>query len=93
MVYTNQYLFPWHVNRNIVRNEKLSEQHKTTAGYFVKHENKWVLVNQTLTSLRDVTEQVDIPIGGFVELSQGKKILFSNEEGGRLALVTLVGAD
>lgn len=91
MVYTNQYLFPWHVNRNILRNEKLTEADKVPAGYFVKHNDKWVLVNQTLTSLRDVTEQADIPIGGFVELIAGKKILFSNEEGGRVALVTIVG--
>lgn len=89
MVYNDQYLFQWHVNRNIVRNEKLAPQHKVPVGYFTFFNGKWVLVNQKLTSLKDLTEDKEIPIGTMVELTHGKKILLSNEEGGRVIMVTM----
>lgn len=89
MVYHNQYLFQWHVNRNIARNEKLTDEQKVPVGYFTFHNNKWVLVNQKLTSLVDKTDNVDIPIGAMVELTHGKQLLLSKEEGGRVVLITL----
>ncbi len=89
MVYHDQYLFSWHVNNNVIRNERLTEPQKKPVGYFKLMGDKWIFVNQTLTSLKDVSENIDIPIGGTVELSEGKKILLSKEDGGRLVFVTL----
>jgi serine/threonine protein kinase len=89
MVYNDQYLFEWHVNRNIARNEKLTPLQKVPVGYFTFFNDKWVLVNQKLTSLKDLTEHKEIPIGTMVELTHGKKILLSNEEGGRVIVVTM----
>lgn len=89
MVYHNQYLFKWHVSKNIIRNETLTEEDKIPVGYFTFHQNKWVLVNQSLKGMKDLTEQKDIPINSMVELTNGKKILLSNEEGGRLLYITL----
>jgi hypothetical protein len=89
MTYHNQYLFQWHVNRNIVRNERLSSAMKVPVGYFTFHENKWVFVNQQLTTLKDVTEDKMIPIGSMVDITDGKKLLLSSEEGGRVAVVTM----
>ena len=89
VIYPNQYLYQWHVNRNLIRNEKLTAAEKVPVGYFVFHNEKWLLVNQTLSSLKDVTENVTIPIGGFVELLNDKKLLFSDEEGGRVALISI----
>ncbi|MDQ0109442.1 serine/threonine protein kinase [Chitinophaga terrae (ex Kim and Jung 2007)] len=89
MVYNNQYLFQWHANRNVVRNERTSEEQKIPVGYFVFHQQQWVLVNQRLTSLKDLTEDKEIPIGGMVALTDGKKLLLSREEGGRVVIVTL----
>ena len=89
MVYHNQYLFQWHVNRNVVRNEKLSAEEKIPVGYFTFYQNKWVLVNQKLPSLKDLTEKRDIPIGTMVEITDGKRLLLSNEEGGRVVLITM----
>ncbi|MEJ7912881.1 MAG: kinase [Chitinophagaceae bacterium] len=89
MVYHNQYLYGWHVNRHIVRNEKLTADQKVPMGYFTFHQNKWVLVNQKLSSLKDLTEDKEIPIGTMVELTDGKKLLLSNEEGGRVVVVTM----
>ncbi len=90
MVYHNQYLFKWHISRNVIRNENLSEQDKKPLGYFTFHNKKWVLVNTGVTGMRDLTEQKDIPVNSMVELTDGKKILLSNEEGGRLMLIKLV---
>jgi hypothetical protein len=89
MVYNNQYLFQWHVNRNVVRNERLTPGQKVPVGYFTVHNGKWVLVNQKLQSLKDLTEDKDIAIGTMVELTDGKKLLLSNEEGGRVVTVTM----
>jgi serine/threonine protein kinase len=89
MVYNNQYLFKWHVNRNVVRNERIAEADKIPVGYFTFYNDAWVLVNQKLNSLKDVTENKDIPVGSMVELADGKKILLSNEDGGRLVLITM----
>ena len=89
MVYNNQYLFQWHVNRNVIRNEKLTVEQKVPVGYFTFFNNKWVLVNQKLTSLKDVTDDKEIPIGTMVELTDGKKILLSREDGGRVVVITM----
>lgn len=89
MVYNNQYIFQWHVNRNVVRNEKLTAEQKVPVGYFTFYQGKWVLVNQKLTSLKDLTEDKDIPVGTMVELTDGKRLLLSNEEGGRVVTVTI----
>lgn len=89
MVYNNQYLFQWHANRNIIRNERLTAAQKVPVGYFVFHQGKWVLVNQQLTSLKDLTEDKEIPIGSMVELTDGKRLLLSREEGGRVVIITI----
>ncbi|MCW3093035.1 MAG: putative protein kinase [Ferruginibacter sp.] len=89
MVYNNQYLFQWHVNRNITRNEKLTAEQKVPVGYFTFYHNKWVLVNQKLDSLKDLTEDKIIPINEMVELTDGKKLLLSKEDGGRVVTITM----
>jgi serine/threonine protein kinase len=89
MVYHNQYLFQWHVNRHVIRNEKLTAEQKVPVGYFTYHQDRWVFVNQKLTSLKDLTEDKEVPIGTMMDLTDGKKILLSNEEGGRVIVVTM----
>ena len=90
MVYHNQYLYQWHVNRNIYPNERLTDLEKKPVGYFVFHQNRWQLVNQAMTLLRDLTEGKDIPVNSMVELTDNKQLLLSSEEGGRLIVVQLV---
>lgn len=89
MVYNNQYLFQWHVNRNVLRNEKLTAEQKVPVGYFTFYQGKWVLVNQKLDSLRDLTADADVPVGAMVEITDGKRLLLSKEEGGRVVLITM----
>jgi hypothetical protein len=84
------YLYQWHVNRNISPNERLTDEQKKPVGYFVFHNNKWILINQRLNELEDKTNNESISIGSPVELSDGKQILLSKSEGGRLIIVQLV---
>lgn len=90
MVYHNQYLFKWHVSKKIIRNESLTATDKKPVGYFTFFQNKWVLVNQSLPNMKDVTENKAVPVNSMVELTDGKKIILSDEEGGRLMYVTLI---
>ena len=90
MVYKDQYLFQWHVSQKIIRNERLTDAQKKPVGYFTIHNGKWVLVNQTLTSLVDKTENLAVPINSMVELTNGKQLVLSKEEGGRVVVITLV---
>ncbi len=93
MVYTNQSLFQWHTNRNVVPNERITDEQKKREGYFVLHNNVWYLVNECMSGLMDVTQPNNkkiIPVGGKVELTEGKQLLFSKQDGGRLAVVQLV---
>ncbi|MGH8591638.1 MAG: helix-hairpin-helix domain-containing protein [Gammaproteobacteria bacterium] len=92
MVYTNQSLFPWHVNRNIFPNERLTPDQKKRVGYFVFHAEAWWLVNERMPDLSDVTTKAPIPVGGKVELKDGQQLLLSKEEGGRLVMVQMVEA-
>ena len=89
MVCHNQYLFQWHVNRNIVRNEKLTTEQKVPVAYFTFHHGKWVLVNQKLHSLKDLTEDREIPPGTMVDITDGKRLLLSKDDGGRIVLITM----
>ena len=89
VVYSNATLHKWHSNRKVIRNEKLTDAQKQRVGYFSFFNGKWVLVNEKLSSLKDVTEDKLIPIGATVVLTNEKKLLLSKEEGGRLAIVSI----
>lgn len=90
MVYTNQSLFPWHVNRNVFPNERLSADQKRRVGYFILHNGTWWMVNENLPDLMDADTKVNIPIGDKVELKDNLKLLLSRQDGGRLVIVQMV---
>jgi hypothetical protein len=72
-----------------VRNEKLTSEQKVPVGYFTYHDNKWVLVNQKLPSLKDLTNDKEIGIGTMVDITDGKRLLLSAEDGGRVVVATI----
>ncbi len=90
MVYNKQLLYSWHVNRFINANEKTTAEQKKPVGDFHFHNDKWILVNRSLPEMYDKDEDKRIGIGEAVVLSEGKKILLSKEDGGRLIIVQLV---
>ena len=75
MVYSNQSLFPWHIDRTIVPNERLSDQHKSRVGYFVLHQQRWFLVNERMPGLKDASTGEEIALGDKVELKEGLQLL------------------
>lgn len=52
--------------------------------------DQWILINRRLPDMRDITDNKDIPIGGFVPLTDGRQILLDKSQGGRLVVVQLV---
>lgn len=90
MVYNKQLLYLWHVNRFVNPNEKTTPEQKTPVGDFHFHNGKWILINRKLTSMYDKDIDKKIEIGEAVELTEGKKILLSKEDGGRLIIVQLI---
>ncbi|MDR3323044.1 MAG: kinase [Zoogloeaceae bacterium] len=91
MVYSGQSVFPWHVNRLTIPNERLSADRTRRVGYFVLHNGEWYFVNETLPGLRDVRNNKIIAVGDKLRLEDGAQILFSPENGGRLCVVQMVG--
>lgn len=90
MVYSNQSLFPWHIDRDISPNERLAEPQKKRVGYFVLHQHVWYLVNENMPDLMDVATKTSIPPGGKVQLTDGLQLLLSRAAGGRLVVVQMV---
>jgi serine/threonine protein kinase len=90
MVYSNQYIYQWHINKNISPNERLTADQKKPVGYFVFHNDKWVLVNQAIPGLKDMDTDQEVPVGQMLEIKDAQKILLSKEEGGRLIIVQMV---
>ena len=90
MVYRDQSLFPYHINRQIVPNERLADEHRKRVGYFIKHQGKWLLVNENMPDLMNVANKRSVPPGEHIELSDGLQLLCSNEPGGRVFAVQLV---
>ena len=90
MVYDKQSLYQWHVNRFVTPNEKLKPQDKKPVGDFHFYKGRWILINRSLNNLYDKDKNIKIEKGQYVELTDGKKILLSTENGGRLIIVQLV---
>lgn len=90
MVYDNQCLHIWHINKLTTPEERfLNENYAPVANFYFSN-GKWNLRNIRLDSLYDKDFNTKIEIGQSVELSEGKKILLSTEVGGRLIIVQLV---
>lgn len=91
MVYSEQSLFKWHIDRTISPNEKIKDADKKRVGYFVFHNNNWYLVNENMPDAYDAKENKPIPINrkGFL-LTDGAQILFSKGENGFLGYISMV---
>lgn len=90
MVYSNQSLFPWHINRTITPNERLPADQRRRVGYFVQHQNRWLLINEAMRDLTDATTGEAIPCGSRVELQNDLKLLTGTGQGSRLLYIQLV---
>ncbi|NEO27576.1 MAG: serine/threonine protein kinase [Kamptonema sp. SIO4C4] len=82
-LYDSCSLYPWHIFDNHSPSETAN---RTPQAYCTFHEGRWLLVNQSLPSLRTL-EGEDIPVGKAVELTPGLGLLLSQESHGRIATV------
>jgi len=90
MVYDNQTLYMWHVNRFIAANEKTTDENKKPVGDFHFFNGKWILINRRLDDLWDKTDDRKIEVGQYVELTEGRRILLGRKDGDRLIIVQIV---
>ena len=90
MVYNKQTLYKWHADTTCVPNERTPDEDKKPVGDFHFHGGQWILINRRLPDMMDVTENKPVPIGGFVPLTDGRKILLSKGDGSRLIIVQLI---
>jgi Protein kinase domain len=94
MVYPDQSLYLWHVNRTVFPNERLSPDQSKRVGYFQLHEGAWYLANTGLPDFFDVSgdSPKHVKIGEATRLFAGQKLRFSKGPDGRLALVQIVNS-
>ena len=92
VVFHNQELRPWHVSSRVWPNERLAEADRRRVGYFQLHQGKWLLVNEGMPRLHDLTGKQDVPVGGRVALTEGHQLrLDTPERDGRVIQVQMAG--
>lgn len=89
MIYDKQYLYKWHINNLTTSEDLFLYENRIPVGDFYLSNGRWYLRNLALDNLYDKDLNIKIEIGNSVELSNGKKILLSVEDGGRLVVVQL----
>lgn len=92
MVYDKQSLYMWHADRFITPNERTRPEDRKPVGDFHFFNNRWILINRRLPDMWDVTgtSRRQVKTGEYVELTEGRKILLSGGDGGRLIVVQLI---
>ena len=91
-IFSGQSLYPWHVDRMTVPNEKLSEKDLERVGYFAFHNNAWMFVNQRLPDLKNLSTGELIPPGKGVTLTQNLQLLLSGKKTGRIVNVSIANS-
>jgi hypothetical protein len=86
VLYNNSTMFKWHVFDNVYPGV---EADRTPQGYCVWHGDKWLLVNQNMSSLTSPGGN-RVPPGQAVELKEGAQIRLAQEPHGRIAEVQVV---
>lgn len=86
VLYHDAQLFPWHAFRNAPSAE---DADRVPMAYVAWHENRWVMVNQRLTSLTSPNGNRVPPTHGVV-LEDGVQLRLSQDPNGRIADVVLL---
>jgi len=89
MVYSDQYLYPWHVNRAIVPNERMASEEKRPVGYFLFHNGAWWFTNQRIPEIKTLKSRKTYHPGDMVPILDDEQILLDPSQGGRLIHVQM----
>ncbi len=90
MIFSGQSLYQWHLDRTITPNERLTEEQLKRMGYFSFYQGKWVLVNERVPDMKNLSENKPIPVGQGVVLKQGLQLQLSTRSTGRVVNVQIV---
>jgi len=93
MIYKDQSIFAWHIDRKIIPNERLIDEYNSRIGYCIFHEGNWLFVNEKLDNLVDYTDEKNtkkVAIGEYITLVEGTKMVVTHQNSKRLLLVQLV---
>ncbi len=91
MVFNGVRLYAWHVNRNVFPNEKLTPEQTKSLACFQFHNGDWYLRNEGIPGMKDISDGGKvIGLNQIVKLTEGRQILLSEEDGGRLIHVQMV---
>ncbi len=83
-------LFLWHVDRFVSNNEKLKPEQLERVGYFSKDGDSWVLNNERIEFLYDLTDQKPVPCGGSIVLTENMRLSLCDEKRTYVAQVRIV---
>lgn len=92
MIYNNQSIFPWHINRFVTPNERVKPHERSRVGYCVYHKEVWYLVNERMPALQNMADKTPFAIGSQIKLQNGMQLLVGDQNGDRLIKVEIVNA-
>ncbi|MDR3154948.1 MAG: hypothetical protein LBW85_11970 [Deltaproteobacteria bacterium] len=78
-VYDRMSLFPWHAAPGSFPFTQTSQEARRMAGYFSFREGKWLLINESLKDLHDITDEKPkpVPFRQSVTLGDGQRLCLS----------------
>ena len=85
-----QPLYVWHAQRYLEPNEKLPDDQFAPVGYVSFHKGRWVLVNQTLPHMRNLSDGQDVPPNSSLQLRDGLELLLHPGAEGRKVVVRMI---
>ncbi len=88
-VYDGLSLYLWHANRFLFPNERLAEPLRARIGYVRFHDGDWHLVNAGPEPMTEADTGRAIGPGERTTLTDGRQILLSRQDGGRLIHVQI----
>ncbi|XEI31265.1 kinase [Aeromonas veronii] len=86
-------LYRWHINGLFGYDENTSEEDSKRVAYIQYYNHKWLLVNEAIADLTDVSNEknpVPIGIGSYITLRNNLVLSFGKEHGARKARVSLI---
>jgi len=91
-VYDGLSLYAWHANRFLFPNERLAAPLRQRVGYVQFHDGHWHLVNTALPDMAEADTGRIVAIGARTALTDGRQILLSRQDGGRLIHIQIANA-
>ena len=90
VAYEGKELFLWHIDKTVEYNEKLTANQKLRVAYFTKEGDDWILNNERIPHLYDLTNQKAVPCGSSVKLDDCMRLSLCDEKRSYVAQIRIV---